>query len=161
MFLDARGRPRSLELRGPGKTFERLVKKYGRDVTTRTIRDELIRKRVAVLRHRKLTLTHQSGDLSHDRIAARSDLKFLTSQLTSIDFQLGKRAYVTRQSAVLAEDKKGVEMVKRIAITRLETVLSSLTEMSIDARKLARSGRRGTRLMVTAIVATEAEDKDQ
>jgi hypothetical protein len=65
-----------------------------------------------------------------------------------------------RQSTVLAEDKKGAELVKRIAIERLETVLSSLSEMSVDSRNIARTGtRRAPRLMVTTIVTTEAEDK--
>jgi len=158
MFLDSRGKPSALELRGPGKTFDRLAKKYGRDVTTRTLRVELIRRKIAELKGKKLTLVQKGRHFSNDRIAAHTDLKFLVSQLGSIDFQLGRRAYLTRQSSVLVEDKKGVEMVKRIAVERLETVLSSLTEMSVDARKFERSGRRGRRLMITTIVATEAED---
>ena len=158
MFLDSRGKPSALELRGPGKTFDRLAKKYGRDVTTRTLRVELIRRKIAELKGKKLTLVQRGRYFSNDRIAAHTDLKFLVSQLGSIDFQLGRRAYLTRQSSVLVEDKKGVEMVKRIAVERLETVLSSLTEMSVDARKFERSGRRGRRLMITTIVATEAED---
>lgn len=158
MFLSPRGKPRSLELYGAGKTFDRLVKKYGRDVTTRTLRDEMVRLKLVALRGNKLTLTQTSADLSHDRIAAQSDLKFLASQLSNTNFQLGRRAYLMRQSAVFAENSKGVEMVKRIAIERLETVLSSLSEMSEDARKLKTPrNRRAPRLLVTTIVATEAE----
>jgi len=92
MFLNTSGKPRPLDLYGAGKTFERLVKKYGRDVTVRTLRDEMIRRKLVVLKKNKLTLVQVGEKFSQDRKAAQSDLKFLTSQLTSTDFQLGRRA---------------------------------------------------------------------
>jgi len=160
MFLDARGKPRPLELHGAGKTFERLVRKYGRDVTTRTLRDELVRQKLVVLKGKKLTLVQTRHHVSRESIAAESDLNFLTSLLTSTNFQVGRRAYLLRRSAVLTDEMKGVEMIKRVAIQRLETVLSSLSEMSADSRKSKRRELRpAPQLMVTAIVATEAEDK--
>lgn len=160
LFLDSRGKPKPLNPRGSKKSFERLVKKYGRDVTARTLRDELIRRGIVVQRHKRLVLLTQTGTISPDLLAAQSDLKFLVSHLSGIDFRSGRRAYVTRQSALVSADKKGGEMLKRIALNRLETVLSSLADMSVDARSLKPSERhRARRLRVTAIVATEAEDK--
>ena len=159
-FLDARGRPRPLDFRGAGATFEVLSRKYGRDVTARSLRDELARRGIVSIRNKKLVLLQKQGRFSEDVLAAQADLKFLATHLTAIDFQLGRRSYVLRQGTVSADDKRAVEMLKRIAVTRLDTVFNSLAAMSVDARNdRKRKQRRSRRLLVTAIVATEAEDK--
>jgi hypothetical protein len=96
---------------------------------------------------------------SGDARAAQTDLKFLSSHLASIDFQLGRRAYILRQGAISADDKRSIEMLKRVAVTRLDTVFSSLAEMSADSQREKKKTHKSRRLLVTAIVATEAEDK--
>jgi hypothetical protein len=137
-----------------------LSRKYGRDVTARSLRDELARRGIVSIRNKKLVLLQKQGRFSEDVLAAQADLKFLATHLTAIDFQLGRRSYVLRQGTVSADDKRAVEMLKRIAVTRLDTVFNSLAAMSVDARNdRKRKQRRSRRLLVTAIVATEAEDK--
>jgi hypothetical protein len=159
-FLDSRGKPKPLDIRGTGATFDTLAKKYGRDVTPRSLRDELTRRGIVSIRKKKLVLLHEKDKFSEDVLAAQADLKFLASHLTAIDFQLGRRSYVLRQGAVAADDKRAVEMLKRIAVTRLDTVFRSLATMSVDApSNRKRKQRRSRRLLVSAIVATEAEDK--
>lgn len=159
-FLDSRGKPKQLAMRGTGATFDSLAKKYGRDVTPRTLRDDLIQRGIVASREKKLVLLQDQDKYSEDSLAAHADLKFLAAHLNAIDFQLGRRSYVIRQGAISAEDKRAVEMLKRIAVTRLDTVFSSLAAMSTDARR-NRKGKqlRSRRLLVTAVVASEAEDK--
>lgn len=158
-FLDSRGKPKPLDIRGPGATFDTLAKKYGRDVTPRSLRDELTRRGIISIQKKKLVLLQKKGKSSADVLAAQADLKFLASHLTAIDFQLGRRSYVLRQGTVAADDKRAVEMLKRIAVTRIDTVFSSLAAMSADAQSNGqRKQRRSRRLLVTTIVATEAED---
>jgi hypothetical protein len=159
-FLERAGKPKQLAMRGPGATFEKLAKKYGRDITARSLRDDLIRRRLITIRHEKLVLLQKGVAPSGDARAAQTDLKFLSSHLAAIDFQLGRRAYVLRQGAISAEDKRTIEMLKRIAVTRLDAVFSSLREMSVESeRDSKRMRHKPRRLIVTAIVATEAEDK--
>jgi len=159
-FLDIRGRPRPLDFRGSGWTFERLARKYGRDVTARTLRDELTSRGIAVVRQQKIVLSQTGEVYSTNAAAALSDLKFLVSHLAGIDYRLGRRTYIQRQGAVSAEGKKGIEMIKRIAIGRLETVLNSLQEISPALTQARKSSRAQTqRLLVTAIVATESEEQ--
>jgi hypothetical protein len=159
-FLDTKGRPLHLQIRGSRTSFERLVKKYGRDVTARTLREDLIRKGIVRIRQNKLVLLQKGASLSRDALAAHADIKFLASHLASIDFQLGRRSYVLRQSAISADDKRAVEMLKRIAVARLDTVFNSLAAMSLDSQRRTQKKRhRPGRLFVTAVVATEAEDK--
>ena len=158
-FLDTSGKPRHLEMRGGGSTFEGLAKKYGRDVTARSLREDLVRRGLVTIRHHKLVLLLKHAAPTGDARAARADLKFLASHLASIDFQLGRRAYVLRQGTISAGDKRTIEMLKRVAVTRLDTVFSSLAEMSADSQGAGKKKQKSRRLIVTAIVATEDEDK--
>jgi hypothetical protein len=159
-FLDSKGKPKYLEMRGSRASFERLARKYGRDVTARTLRDDLVRRGLVIIRQNRLVLLQKRANLSKDALAARADVKFLASHLASIDFQLGTRSYVLRQGAISADDNRAVEMLKRVAVARLDTVFNSLAELSVDSQ-LRRTGksRPPRRLLVTAVVATEAEDK--
>jgi hypothetical protein len=159
-FLDSKGKPKHLAMRGPRSSFERLARKYGRDVTARTLREDLIRRGLVVIRQSKMVLLQKRANPSGDALAAQADIKFLASHLASIDFQLGRRSYVLRQSTLSADDKRAVEMLKRIAVSRLDTVFSSLAEMSADSQRPGQKKRHKLRrLLVTAVVATEAEDQ--
>jgi Family of unknown function (DUF6502) len=158
-FLDTRGRPKALELKGVRGSFEHLVKKYGRDVTSRTLRDELLSRGMASLRGRKLILKGSINRLHSDIVTADSDLRLLTSQLDGIDLQSGRRTYTTKRIAVVARDRKSVQMLKSIALGRIETVLSSLSGLSMKApRGNAGSKPRGMRLIVNVSVASETEE---
>ncbi|HET9865484.1 MAG TPA: DUF6502 family protein [Steroidobacteraceae bacterium] len=160
-FLDRRGRPRALEIRGTGWTFDRLVKKYGRDVTARTLLVELTRRRIAVVRESRLALVAKAIKPSKEAAAALADLKFLEAHLGGIEFHLGRRSYILRNGSLAAGDPKSAEMLKKLAVSRLETVLNSLADISVDTSKaMHRKKRRARRLLISAIVATEAEDED-
>jgi len=158
-FLDTRGRPKPLELKGTLGSFEYLVKKYGRDVTSRTLRDELLSRGIVSLKKGKLILGASSNRLRTDIVTAESDLRFLISQLDGVELQSGRRAYASKRISVEARDRKSVQMLKSIALGRIETVLSSLSEMSMETpRRNARPKRRPRRLIVNVTVASETEE---
>jgi hypothetical protein len=157
-FLSKSGKPRPLNFHGPESKFADLVRKYGRDVTPKTLRVQLVRLGYAAERGAMLHLLKQAS--AAGRVSAASaDLRFIASQLANIDFELGRRAYLTRRVSVFARDTKSIRAMRRIAQTRLDTVLNSLASMSTapEARKL----RRRTaphRLLVSSAIAIEWED---
>lgn len=158
-FTDGRGRPKNLELKGPHGSFEHLVKKYGRDVTSKTLRDELLFRGIAVLSKRKICLVGESYRLRSDSVAVESDLRFLVSQLEEIDFRRGRRSYVNKSISVEAPDKKAIQMLKRVSVGRIATVLHSLSEVSARVPTRALKSRNlARRLIVKATVASETED---
>jgi hypothetical protein len=159
LFLDAGGRPKSLDLKGSRGSFEQLVKKYGRDVTSKTLRDELVSRGIASLRNQKLILKGPNNKLHAEMTAAASDLRFVVSLLEGMDLHSGRRTFTTKRISVAAQDRKAVQMLKGIAIRRIDTVMSSLTEMSTQKpRPIARSNQRTRRLVITATVSSETED---
>jgi hypothetical protein len=158
-FLDRHGRPKPLDVRGVGWTFDRLVKKYGRDVTSRTLREELTRRGIAEFKGKKLVLLPKALMRSQEATAALADLKFLVAHIGGIEFRVGQRSYTLRKGALTVDNPKSAELLRRVAVSRLETVLNSLADISIDLPKVARKKKhRPRRLLISAIVATEAED---
>jgi hypothetical protein len=96
---------------------------------------------------------------SQEATAAIADLRFLVAHLGGIEFHIGRRSYTLRKGALTVEDPKGAEMIRRLAVSRLETVLNSLADISIDSPKaVQRQKHRSRRVWISAIVATEAED---
>lgn len=158
-FLDERGHPKALDLKGARGSFEHLVKKYGRDITSRTLRDELVSRGLVSLRDRKLFLVGSNNRLRTDIVTAESDLRFLISQLDGIDLQSGRRTYASKRISVAARDRKSVQMLKGIAFGRIATVLGSLSEMSTETpHRNSRAKRRARRLIVSVSVASETEE---
>lgn len=157
-FLDARGRPRTLDLKGPRGSFEHLVRLYGRDVTSKTLRDELIAHGFASLRDGKIQLLGLSDRISDEQIAADADVRFIISQLEGIELHLGRRSYVTRRISVSAHDRKTIYLLKGIASSRLETALSAIVATRVTAPR-RRSEKIATRkrLIVSATIATETQ----
>ena len=158
-FLDARRRPKSLELKGKRGTFEHLVKMHGRDVTSKTLRDELTSRGIAALRNRKIHLQRRGDRSRSEIVAAESDLRFLISQLDGINLHSGRRTYVSRRVSVEAHDRKAIQVLKAIALSRIETVLSSISEISSrPVRRLTKKNPRAKRMVITATVASETGD---
>lgn len=157
LFVDGRGRPRTLASRGGKGTFEHLARKYGRDVTARALSEELQRQKLVAIDRDRLTLRTDERAVSGDAIAAQADLRFLASQLADIDFQKGRRSFVIRREVVFTNDKKQKSMIKNIAIARLETVLNSLVEMS-TANDKNQKHRPGGRILITTSIATDSEE---
>ena len=159
LFHDARGRPRHLDLKGSRGSFEQLVKKYGRDVTSKTLRDELVSRGLASLSGQKISLSTSSDRRKAEIASAEADLRFILSLIEDIALQSGRRTYSTKRIAVTAQDRKAVQMLRGIAMKRIDTVMSSLSAMSTpQLRQPSRTVRRTRRLVITATVSSETED---
>ena len=162
LFLNARGQPRTLRLRGDRGTFEHLARKYGRDVTPKALQDEFVRRGLARIADRGIVLLNPGTRKRREAISAESDIKSLVSHLEGINFNSGRRAYVVRRAAVAAPDLRAVNMLKGIAIRRIEVVLNSLAEMSLDHQPLRpKTSRFARRLLITAMIASESEEEKQ
>jgi hypothetical protein len=157
-FSDRKGHPRPLRIRGSNSEFDVLVRKYGRDITKKTLRVHLAKLGLAREQNGKLMLLRQRP--SRDRYAAASaDLKFLASQLANIDFELGRRKYSSNRVVLTAQERKSVEAMRQIAVTRLGTVLNSLQSMSSALRKdRAKRVAKTHRLLVSTTIAVESEE---
>jgi hypothetical protein len=156
-FSNKRRQPRDLSFSGATSEFETLVRKYGRDVTSKTIRVRLISLGLARVDAGKLHLISEPGKVSRSH-AAIADLRYIASQLSNIDFELGRRAYLTRHISIAGDDRKSVLAMRRIATTRLDTVLSSLLSMSAEKTSNRSRHRKPThRLIVSSTIALENE----
>lgn len=158
LFTDARGRPRGLVMRGGRASFEHLARKYGRDVTPRALREELLRHRLIKIDGNIVSPVAAAKARSDETIAAESDLKFLASQLAGFDFNQGRRNFAVRRGIVLSGDKKRQSMIKHIALARMQTVLNSLSQMSVPLRDQKKGGSRRSRILLTAVVAADSEE---
>jgi hypothetical protein len=158
-FLDAHRRPKQLSVKGHRSGFHQLVKKYGRDVTPTAIRNQLILRGFATEQDGILRL---SRGADHQRqLSSAADLQFLTSQLSDINFQIGRRAYTTRRVAITSSEPKSVRVMRRIALERINAVLNSISELPLQnsKRRTTRSGKDSIRILITATVATEEDSK--
>lgn len=159
-FLKAQGQPRSLALRGDRGTFEHLAKKYGRDVTPKALQDELVQRGLARVTNKKISLLRSVRRKDPGVISAESDLKSIVAQLSGINFNSGRRAYVVHRATVATPDFRTVKMLKGIAIRRIEAVLNSMAEMSSEHQPLsAKKHRRVRRLLISATIASESEEE--
>jgi len=162
LFLNARGQPKALGLRGKRGTFEHLAKKYGTDVTPKALQDEFLQRGIARKGKRKIFLLNSDRESRPDAVSARADLKSIMSQLEGINFNSGRRAYVVRRATVATLDLRAVQMLKRIAVRRIDAVLNSLTEMSSDRHPPSPKKRRlARRLLITAMIASESEEEQR
>jgi hypothetical protein len=158
LFSSRKGKARDLEFRGSNSEFDDLVRKYGRDITKRAIRVQLLMLGFAQVRKGKLCLKN-GAPKNKKTIAASADLRFVASQLANIDFELGRRAYSSRHIAVTASESKSVRAMRAIAISRLETVLNSLASMSTQRPALSMNRRTTSeRLLISTTVAVEHEE---
>jgi hypothetical protein len=155
-FQNRQGRPKALTIRGAQSEFDALVRKYGRDVTAKTMRVRLIALGVAKEKGGTLCLVNPRLGTP---AAASADLRYIASQLKSIDFELGRRAYQTRRVILVSRDRKSLLAMQRIASARLETVLNSLASMSSGSSKKKDSRLKAQpRLLVSSTIAIESED---
>lgn len=155
LFSIRKGTPRALHHRGARSEFGALVRKYGRDITKKTLRVQLIALGLAIEQNGRLFLVRKKPSRGH-YAAASSDLRFVASQLAHIDFELGRRQYLNKYVVVSSNERKSVEAMRQIAISRLGTVLSSLQSMSAESRKSQRSSSSAHRLLVSTTIAVES-----
>jgi len=153
-FCDAKGRPLPLTFQGRSSSFSKLVRKYGRDVTTKSILDQLMRTRAIKERSGKLVMTPTGQRNSRDAIAARADLRFLDVQLRGLRLNLGRRAYASQNVAIEVKDRKMAKRLQWTTLQRIQVMLSGLGAMASLESKSAR--RNSYRVVVTTNVATES-----
>jgi hypothetical protein len=160
IFLDERGRPRPLDYRGSRSSFSKLVRRYGRDVTIKTLRDQLVSSGAVSEQNSRLVISEKNRKHSNEAIAARADLRFLESQMRNIDLRMGKRAYVTKRVSVWVNDKRSAHRLQRDALEKVQLMLGALSALSVPRSSTARGAARlRHRVLVAATIATESEGK--
>jgi DNA-binding transcriptional regulator YhcF (GntR family) len=159
-FCDRRGSPRPLSYKGESSEFSRLVRKYGRDVTTKSVLAQLLRAGLVAEKAGRLVFTRNGDAKSSEANAARADLRFLVAQLKELRLRLGRRAYVTRTISVRASDRRMAQRLQRITVERIHLMLSALDSMSFEGKP--KSGAPTHRVIISATVATETgRDSDE
>jgi len=157
-FANEQGRPKPLTFTGTNSQFEKLVRKYGRDVTVRTLREDLIKNNIAATKGARLVLINRGRATDASSAAALADLNFLHTQLAPFDFKQGRRAFLVRNRSLTTTDMKLLKLAQREAIAKIETVLSALDSLQRSLSKAKNNpSRRVHRLRIMAIVSTESD----
>lgn len=152
-------KPRPLSYKGQTSEFSCLTKKYGRDVTSKALRVQLVNLGLATEKHGLIYQTHRSAANKRLSIAS-ADLRFIASQLANVEFDLGRRSYFTRKVSIRASDRKAIKAMKRIAIDRLNTVFNSLTTLTSNRQENRKDLGTKHRLLVTSTITVESEEKE-
>ena len=160
-FSNGRGRPKKLSFTGAGNQFEKLVRKYGRDVTARTLRDNLTRRKLATTKEGRLILSNRADPAGRRAAAALSDLSFLSSQLSQFEVESVSRTFATRSLVLPARDKKTLKLIQRKSVAKIETALNSLESLK-QAVELSKDDgvRRRHRLRIVTIFSSETDRED-
>lgn len=154
VFRDPRGKPRPLSYRGRRSDFSRLVRKYGKDVTSKSLLDQLLRTGSVTKRADFLLIARSTRGSSPEASAANSDLRFLEAQLKSLTLQRGERKYVTKTASIHVANRKVANRVQRMTLAKVQLMLGSLD--AIADQELPRPGARSHRIIVTTTVTTES-----
>lgn len=156
-YLDQRGRPRPLKTKGSKSEFARLVRKYGKDVTTRAIQAQLIQMGLAKERSGQLTLLPSDRKRTAEVMSARSDLRFLQNQIRSLNLRIGRRAYETRSAVVPVADGRSALRLQNATLEKIQLMLTALDALTHDRRNAVKMRTKSAhRVIVTATVATES-----
>jgi hypothetical protein len=153
-FCNRRGQPRVLSCKGKNSEFSRLVKKYGRDVTTKSILEQLLRLGSVTEKPAGFVQLRRPSAKSAEMEAAQADLKFLESQLGKLSLQLGRRAYVTRSTSVPVRSQQTAGRLQRTTLEKIRLMLGALD--GISHREKRQRPDQGYRVIVTATVAIES-----
>jgi hypothetical protein len=156
-YLDGRGQPRPLTFRGKDSDLSRLVKRHGRDVTTKSILEQLVRTRAVVEKAGRLVITRKRSKLSTEENSARADLRFIEAQLRELRLKLGRRAYVTRRVSIQVADHKTARRLQQSMVEKIQLLLRALDAVAYHGDRS--QGDSFHRVIVTANVATESGRK--
>ena len=159
-FANEQGRPKPLKYVGPNSQFEKLVRKYGRDISARTLREDLIKNKLVVQQGVRLVLARRGKPRVKILSAALADLAFLESQLARFDFSQGRRDYVERRLCLSASESRLLKLAQRKATAKIETALNSLEPIQRSLATQSTGRSRGHRLLVTAIISAESDGAD-
>ena len=160
-FADARGRPKPLSIASRTSEFANLTRKYGRDVTVRTLREMLVSNNLAIIKGNKIVLNESRSLETTNFVAGQSDLGFLNAHLASFDFHTGSRTFALRHTSLPAKDAKSLRLIQRKAVGKIETALESLESVVLRSAAQRRGKReRGRRLIITTTFSSETDDSD-
>jgi len=129
-FRDDRGRAKPLSYRGKNSDFSVLVRRHGRDVTAKSILQQLLRARAVEVKAERLVISRKGLGTSTEAIAARADLKFLEAQLSGLRLRLGRRAYVSRSVSIQVADQKMARRLQRSMLQKIHLMLSAMDAIS-------------------------------
>jgi hypothetical protein len=160
-FANEQGHPKALSFVGANSQFERLVRKYGRDISARTLREDLIKNKLAVQDGPRLVLARRGKTKGKISSAALADLAYLDSQLARFNFSQGRRDYVVRRLCLSGSDSRLLKLAQRKATARIENALNSLEpiQRSLATQRPGR-GRGAKRLLITTTIATELDSTE-
>ena len=162
MFSNEQGRPKPLTFVGANSQFVRLVRKYGRDVTARALREDLVRNKLASQIGTHLILVKRGRPKNASQAVATVDLHYLDSQLGQFDFSKGRRDFRERDIVLTTSDLKLLKLAQRSAIARIETTFSSLQSLQRSLSNTVNNrDTRKYRLRIAAVVSTESENSDE
>jgi hypothetical protein len=161
LFLDRRGRPKALSFKGASSDFGLLVRKYGRDVTARALLEQMMRSRIIRNREGKILLESGRPNSAAGPAAAVIDLRFLAARLEDFKWIEGRRTFSIAQVEIPVGEKKAANLVRRIALERLQTVLGSLGALKLETTTLDRRARKKNRVLVTASIVSDVEEGKQ
>lgn len=158
-YLDRQGRPKKLCVRGREGSFETLAKRYGRDVTPKALRVELVRRGLATVRGETIQLAKRSRSDYQQLINASNDLRSLISYLAAYDLTKRRRSYSIRREVINATSAKNASVIRQLATDRLQTVLNSIAELSMK-RPIGRRkpSSLSHQVQITTVVASEGKD---
>jgi len=159
-YLNGSGQPKELTFVGANAQFERLVRKYGRDVTARTLRENLIKNNQVTTKGNRLALVDDNKPNNTWRSSALSDLNSLFSYLSLFDFEKGRRVSLVRKMMLSVSDDKTLRLIQRKAAGKIEVALNSLESLRSVQLAPVKGGRRPPRhrLLVTSILSAESQD---
>jgi uncharacterized protein DUF6502 len=156
-FLDDRRQPKPLAYRGKKSDFAHLVRKYGRDVTIKTIRDQLLKVGAAREENGRLFVQVTRKRHTPDFLAAKTDLRFINSNLEHLSLSLGRRAYTTKRAMFTVQNKKLAKRVQREAQQKIQLMFGALRATAPAAKTRPHSSLRDShRVSVSATITTES-----
>jgi hypothetical protein len=159
-FLNRNGRPKALEVVGAKSEFSTLARRYGRDVTARTLLDQLLRQRLALERRGKVTLVSRQATVQQNQNTSFADLRHLLQVLDEFDWQFGRRTYSSVAVSLTASENKSAQLIRRTALKRLTTTLralSALPHRGVSPENGASASRH--RVLVKVTITAETKEK--
>lgn len=159
-FSKGSGQPKELTFVGSNTQFEKLVRKYGRDVTARTLRESLIKNKRVIANGNRLTLVDNNETNNVGQTTALSDLNSLCAYLSMFDFEKGRRVSLVRKMALPVSDAKTLRLIQRKAAAKLEVALNALESLQ-RVQPMSTKGarrRRRHRLLITSTLSAESVD---
>lgn len=156
-FLDKSRQPKPLGYRGKQSDFAHLVREYGRDVTVKTIRDQLLKTGAAKESNGRLFIQQTRRRQTPDALAAKTDLRFINSSLDHLHLGLGRRAYTTKRAVFTVQNKKIAKRLQREAQEKIQLLFGALHATApVSKTRPSASSRAPHRVTVSATITTES-----